>query len=65
MNKQNILFLQYRQSNYFIQKLKVSPSNQPVPQVNPPGPVVDRPVRNRRPPGHLKDYIVKSKQRIK
>ena len=33
----------------------------PVPQVNPPGPVVDRPVRNRRPPRHLKDCVVKSK----
>ena len=33
----------------------------PVPQVNPPGPVVERPVINRRPPGHLKDCVVKSK----
>ena len=33
----------------------------PIPQVNPLGPVVDRPVRNRRPPGHLKDCVVKTK----
>ena len=32
-----------------------------VPQVNPLGPVMDRPVHNRRPPGHLKDCIMKSK----
>ena len=31
------------------------------PQVNPPGPVVDKPVHNQRLPGHLKDCIIKTK----